>query len=123
MYWTCCQCCLLCMWDVCSNIVITTECTGHVVSVVCYVCGTYVLILVIGLTCTGHVVSVVVLCMWDVCSNTVIGLSVLDMLSVSNHYIMNIRSTYITNNTDHMSSTLSRITILQHTSHIHNKQH
>ena len=31
--------------------------------------------------------------------------------------------TYGTHNTDHMSSTLSSITILEHTSHIHNKQH
>ena len=34
------------MWVVGSNIanIIKTVCTGHVVSVVCYVCGTYVLI-------------------------------------------------------------------------------
>ena len=33
--------------------------TGHVVSVVCYVCGTYVLIYSDWTVRTGHVVSVV----------------------------------------------------------------
>ena len=48
---------MLCMWDVCSNIVI-------------------------GLSVLDMLSECCLLCMWDVCSNIVIGLSVLDMLSV-----------------------------------------
>ena len=59
-YWTCGQCCCVLICRLLgSNIasIIRSVCTGHVVSVVCYVC-----------------------CV--VCSNIVIGLSVLDMWSV-----------------------------------------
>ena len=61
MYWTCCQCCVFRMWMVGYNIAIglyvldkwsvlvysicdRTVRTGHVVSVICCVCGRYVLI-------------------------------------------------------------------------------
>ena len=40
MYWTCGQCCVFHMWVMGSKIVIHT---GHVVSVVCSICGWWVL--------------------------------------------------------------------------------
>ena len=54
--WTCGQCCLFCMWVVCSNIMIGLS---------IWTCG-----------------QCCFLCMWDVCSNIVIGLYALDMWSV-----------------------------------------
>ena len=47
------------MWDVCSTTVTWTECTGHMVTVVCYVCGTYRSNIRDSSERTGHVVSVV----------------------------------------------------------------
>ena len=49
----------ICMWNVCSNIVIGLSVLDHVVSVVCYVCGTCVVITSDSTVRTGHVVSAV----------------------------------------------------------------
>ena len=59
-----------------------TQCTGHMVSVVCYVCGTCVLITSDSTERTGHVVSVVCNVCGTYVLHIVIGLSVLDMWSV-----------------------------------------